>query len=77
MQKWQKLHFEEIRYLKESDKCFYFMEYIIGGKWQASEANSLIYNFKKGYRDFAGNRISKKVLEYRKKANHDICGRFV
>ena len=49
---WSKLdrksHEEFPVYLDDTDDCYYAREYIAGGGFQASEANRLISNFKKG-----------------------------
>ena len=44
----RKSHEEFPVYLDDSDDCYFAREYIAGGGFQASEANQLISNFKKG-----------------------------
>lgn len=46
---WKKIEQHDLpRYLTPGDVCYHAREYIAGGGWQASEANQLILNFKKG-----------------------------
>lgn len=50
--KWNKLNIDseemenQFSHVKKADKCFYLMEYTIGGSYEESRVNSLIFNFK-------------------------------
>ena len=67
MAKWEKIRPdpETLRHIKESDKCHHLMEYTKRGGWEASAANSLISNFKKGYFNPDGKKRSPAEIKYR------------
>ena len=59
---------ETLRHIKESDECYHLMEYTKRGGWEASAANSLISNFKKGYFYPDGKERDSEQKYYREKA---------